>query len=119
MPGGPVQELALCFDTKYPHNKEQLRELLIKSANELLNQVTENEEIQKFLKERPFTIKNIQIIIYNHDKEGREVYDPGIATAQISEGVLTYRTVDSTDTFKFKQQFKESYEEALKALSAP
>ena len=77
------------------------------------------EEIQKFLKERPFTIKNIQIIIYNYDKEGREVYDPGIATAQISEGVLTYRTVDSTDTFKFKQQFEESYEEALKALSAP
>ncbi len=119
MPGGPVQELALCFDTKYPYNKEQLRELLIKSANELLNQVNENEEIQKFLKEKPFTIKNIQIIIYNHDKEGREVYDPGIATAQISEGVLTYRTVDSTDTFKFKQQFEESYEEALKALSAP
>jgi hypothetical protein len=119
MPGGPIQELALCFDTKYPHNKEQLRGLLIKSANELLNQVNENEEIQKFLKERPFTIKNIQIIIYNHDKEGREVYDPGIATAQISEGVLTYRTVDSTDTFKFKQQFEESYEEALKALSTP
>lgn len=119
MPGGPVQELALCFDTKYPHNKEKLRELLIKSANELLNQVNENEEIQKFLKERPFTIKNIQIIIYNHDKEGREVYDPGIATAQISRGILTYRTVDSTDTFKFKQQFEESYEEALKALSNP
>lgn len=119
MPGGPIQKLALCFDTNYPHTKEQLRELLIKSANELLNEVNENEEIQKFLKERPFTIKNIQIIIYNHDKEGREVYDPGIATAQISKGVLTYRTVDSTDTFKFKQQFEESYGEALKALSVP
>jgi len=94
-----------------------LRRLLIESANELLKQVTENEEIQQFLRERPFTIKNVQIIIYNHDKKGREVYDPGIATAEISEGVLTYRTVDSADTFKFKQQFQESYEEALKALS--
>ena len=81
--------------------------------------MNENEEIQKFLKEPPFSIKNIQIIIYNHDKEGREVYDPGIATAQISRGILTYRTVDSTDTFKFKQQFEESYQEALKALSNP
>ena len=36
MPGGPIQELTLCFDTKRPHNKEQLRELLIKTANELL-----------------------------------------------------------------------------------
>jgi hypothetical protein len=84
-----------------------------------MSSCNENEEIQNFLKERPFTIKNIQIIIYNHDKEGREVNDPGIATAQISEGILTYRTVDSTDTFKFKQQFEESYEEALKALSNP
>jgi len=119
MPGGPIQKLALCFDTNYPNTKEQLRELLIKAARELLNQVNENEEIQKFLKEPPFSIKNIQIIIYNHDKEGREVYDPGIATAQISRGILTYRTVDSTDTFKFKQQFEESYQEALKALSNP
>lgn len=119
MPGGPIQKLVLCFDTKYPRNKEQLRELLIKSANELLNQVKENEEIQVFLKDQSFNIKNIQIIIYNHNKEGWEVYDPGFATAQISEGILTYRTVDSTDTFKFKQQFEETYEEALKALSSP
>jgi hypothetical protein len=81
--------------------------------------VKENEEIQNYLKEAPFSIKNIQIIIYNHDKQGREVYDPGIATAQISENVLTYRRADSSDTFQFKQQFEESYEEALKALSAP
>jgi hypothetical protein len=119
MPGGPVQELSLCFNTKYPYNKEQLRELLIKSANELLNQVNANEEIQKFLRERPFTIKNIQIIIYNHDKEGREVYEPGISTAQISDGDLTYRTVGPSDIFKFKQQFEESYEAAQKSLSNP
>ncbi len=37
MPGGPIQKLALCFDTKYPLTKEQLRELLIKSAHELVN----------------------------------------------------------------------------------
>ena len=30
MPGGPIQEVTLCFDTKYPYTKEQLRELLIK-----------------------------------------------------------------------------------------
>ena len=56
-----------------------MRELLIKSAQELLNQINENKEIQEFLKERPFTIKNVQIIIYNHDKNGQEVYDPDIS----------------------------------------
>jgi hypothetical protein len=117
MPGGPIQELALCFDTKYPYTKEQLRDLLIKSANELLNQVNENREIQNFLKERPFNIKNVQIIIYNHDKNGRSVRDPEISNAQILQGVLTYSTIDPEDSFKYKNEFEESYEEALKAIS--
>jgi len=119
MPGGPIQELSLCFDTKYPYTKGQLRELLIKSAKELLHQVSENDEIQEFLKEPPFTIKNIQIIIYNHDNDGREIYDPNISGAQIAQGILTFRTVDKTDLFRFKEQYEESYDEALKALSKP
>ena len=32
MPGGPIQELTLCFDTKYPYTKDQLRELLAHST---------------------------------------------------------------------------------------
>lgn len=117
MPGGPIQEVTLCFDTKYPYTKEQLRELLIKSAQELLGQVNQNQEIQEFIKDQPFTIEHVQIIIYNHDKSGREVFDPEISTADISQGVLTYQTVDAEDTFTYKQEFTESYEEALKALS--
>lgn len=117
MPGGPIQELTLCFDTKYPYTKEQLRESLIKVAQELLNQVNENTEIQKFIKEPPFTIKNIQIIIYNHDKNGRGLRDPEISNAQISQGILDYSTIDPKDSFKYKNEYEESYEEALKALS--
>ncbi len=119
MPGGSIQELTLCFDTKYPHNKEQLRELIIKSAQELLYQVNENKEIQDFIKTKPFTIKNIQIIIYNHDKNGRSLRDPEISNAQILQGVLNYSTIDPEDSFKYKNEFEESYEEALKAISQP
>jgi hypothetical protein len=116
MPGGPIQGLALCFNTKYPHTKEQLRVLVIRSAHELLKQVNENEEMQEFLYERPFTIKNMEIIIYNHDKDGNEIYDPQISTAQILDGVLNFRTVDKKNTFRFKDQFDETYEEALKKI---
>lgn len=119
MPGGPIQKLTVCFNTKSPYTKDQLRELLIKSAQELLKQVNDNNEIQEFLKKSPFNLRNVQIIIYNSDKDGREVYDPGISTAEISQGILTYQTVDATDTFKYKNEYEESYEEALKALSNP
>src|SRR6185503_49402 len=51
MPGGPIQGLTLCFDTKYPYTKEQLREVVLGSAEELLDQVNKNEEMQGLLKE--------------------------------------------------------------------
>ena len=119
MPGGPIQEVTLCFDTKLPYTKNQLRELLIKSAEELLNQVNEDKEIHQFLKDQPFTIRNVEIIIYNNDKNGLEVFDPAISVARISQGNLIYRTTDVNDTFKYKKEFQESYEEALKTLSTP
>jgi hypothetical protein len=119
MPGGPIQGVTLCFDTKYPYAKDQLRELLIKSSTELLRQVNENKEIQEFLKERPFSIKNIEIIIYNHDENGFGLKDPQISVANISQGRLNYSTIDPEDSFKYKNEYEESYKEALKALSAP
>ncbi len=119
MPGGPIQEVTLCFDTKFPYTKEQLRELLINTSVELLRQVNENKEIQEYLKERPFTIKNIEIIIYNHDENGFGLKDPQISVANISQGVLNYSTIDPEDSFKYKNEYEESYEEALKALSTP
>jgi hypothetical protein len=116
MPGGPIKELTLCFDTKGPYSKEQLRGLLIKSAHELLKQVNECEAIQQFIKNPPFTIRNVEIIIYNNDKGGNDVYDPEISTGSISQGNLIYRTTDKDDDFKYKNRFEESYEEALKAI---
>ena len=116
MPGGPIQKLALCFDTKDQFAKEELRKLLMQSAQELLSQINENSDIQPFLKTRPFTIENVEIIIYNHDKNGRGLRDPDISTARISQGQLIYRTIDPDDSFKLKNQFEESYEDALKAL---
>src|SRR6185503_19703124 len=98
-PGGPIQALALCFDTKCPYTKEQLRDLVIGSAQEFLEQINKNEEIQEFLKERPFTIKNIQIVIYNQGGDCGKLLDPEIATVQIMEGILSYRTIDPNNIF--------------------
>jgi hypothetical protein len=117
MPGGPIQEVTLCFDTKCPNTKEQLRQLLLKTAQELLDQINNNKELQEFIKEPPFTIKNVQIIIYNHDENGGTLYDPQILTAQISQTTLTYRTIESQDNFKLKNEFIETYENALKMIN--
>ena len=114
MPGGPIQEITLCFDTKSVKTREELRVLLIQTAHEMVKQVVENKEMQQYLKNPPFTIRNVQIIIYNSDKSGKEVFDPGISTAEISQSVLSYHIVDAEDLFSYKNEYEETYEEALK-----
>lgn len=112
MPGGTIKEFTLCFSTQDRLSKEQLRKLLIGSALELLNEVNANHEIQQFLINSPFTISNIQIIIYNHDKNGGDMYDPEISVAEIARGKLEYQTTDLANTFRYKNEFYETYKEA-------
>lgn len=119
MPEGIIDELTLAFDARGSFNKEFLRKILINAAQHLLNAINSDKEINFFLKTPPFKIENIQIIIYVYDSSGRSIYDPFISVAEIANGTLIYQTVDPMDTYKFKNEFKESYEEALQALLGP
>ncbi len=117
MPGGPVRELGLAFDTEGPFTKEYIRQLLIEFAHELLNQINSNEEFRPYLIKYPFTIENVQIIIYNSDKKGEMVFDPEIGVANIMLGKLNFRTYDPESEYcKTKNEFSETYEEALELL---
>ena len=116
MPGGNIKEFSLSFDTRVPYEKQRLRELLIASAHELLNAINTNEGIRPYLKKYPFTVDNVQIIIFNHEKNGREVVDPGISVADIDRDGLTYSGVDPDNHFRYKSEFRETYKEALKLV---
>lgn len=117
MPGGPIRKATLCFNTRYPYNKTELRKFLVEFSSDLLHGIRQNDEIQEFLARRPFTINNVEIIIYNNGKDGREIYDPQISVARISSGILIYRTKDIDDKYKLNNEYRESYEEALKLLN--
>jgi hypothetical protein len=116
MPGGDIRELSLIFNTKKRLSKQSLRKLLVECSDELLNQINSNLEIRPFLNVYPFTEKNIEIVIFNHDQNGRGLTDPEISSAEISRGLLIYRTVDPADSFKYKNEFEETLEQALKDL---
>lgn len=118
MPSGNVKELGLCFQTKHVLSRDQLRELLIECGQVLIQQINSDKHIQRFLNKRPFTMKEARIIIYNKDKNGDEPYDPLIATAGIMGGLLTFRTTDFKTTWKFKNEFDETYEEALEIINS-
>ncbi len=113
MPGGPIRELVLAFQAKGPLSKDELRKILILAAREVVSLVTNNQEMQQYLYDPPFTIKNVQLIIYNHDKKNYPSHYPNVSVVQISKGILTYRSTDPNNTFVYKTCVDETYEEAL------
>ena len=116
MPGRVVKGFRLCFDTKNRLTKDELRHLVIQCTLELLYQININTEIRSALEIYPFTEKDVQIIIYNHDKQGNRSYAPDISNAQLFLGYLKYSSVDPIDTYRYESVTKETYTEALEKV---
>ncbi len=116
MPNNEVRKLTLVFDTKKTKAKEELRILLIYCAHELLDRINRDEELQQYMVEVPFTIKNVQIVIFNRDENGYIAQDPIVSVADIVQGILSYKSNDSLDSYKYKTDVIEAYPEALQSI---
>ncbi|MBA3602347.1 MAG: hypothetical protein H0W50_01580 [Parachlamydiaceae bacterium] len=117
MPGGRIQKLGLSFNSYQKLSKEKMRTYLLEFGEKLLHNITLNEEIQPFLNERPFTIENVEIYIYNHDEKGHWPYDPEIGLAHLYRGKVIFKTYHHDDKkFGNKNESEETYEEALQLV---
>ncbi|HEV8052861.1 MAG TPA: hypothetical protein VGP47_10235 [Parachlamydiaceae bacterium] len=112
-----VNFLGLDFQIQGPLSKEQLRRILIDSVQELLKAVNSDEQIRPFLKNYPFTEKEIMITLFVIDKRGENIYDPQIAVATSGQGTMSYNTDDKDNKFVYKQKIKEDYQTALKIIN--
>jgi hypothetical protein len=116
MPRGNIKSLGLSFDSRQNLSKEQMRKLLIQLSGEFLHKINTNEDIQPYLTKRPFTLENIQIQIFNHDEHGNWTSDPEIGIGRVSQGGISYSTYKPNNEYGYKNNFKETYEEALKLI---
>jgi hypothetical protein len=83
----------------------------------LLAAINSNKEIRPFLKNYPFTTKNVQVAIFSVTQDGRDVYDPYIAVVSVDEsGDITFRTEEPNNPSSYKNKYKEPYSEALTML---
>jgi len=114
--GGPITQFSLSFDIRAPLSKEDLRKILIYSSKDFLSIVNSDKEVQPYLVPKPFKLENIEILIFNNDKTGRKTFDPLISVAKISDGILIFRTNDPDKEFAYKNNYEETYEEALKLV---
>ncbi len=108
-----VNVLGLRFEMTGPVTKERLREILVNCVEEFLAAINANERLRPFLKNFPFTSKEIEIIIFVSDKKGYEIFDPDIGVASAVNGKISYNTTDRANPYGYKGDFIENYEEAL------
>lgn len=118
MPGNVIGILGLQFQMLGPRSKKEIRNLLINLAQEFRLFVNNDEAVRPYLKNYPFELENIQIILFFNDSKGYEIDNPNIGIAQISYGKLVYRIMETTDIPRVINEYEESYEEALKAAEA-
>jgi hypothetical protein len=111
-----VNVIGLSFQIRGPLSKEKLREILVDCVEEFLTPINESEKIRPFLKNYPFTEKEIIIKIFIVDETGIRVYDPDIAVATAINGKVRYDTEDINDEFGYKQQIREDYQIALEIV---
>lgn len=113
---GHVNTIGLHFQIHGPLTKEKLREILVNSVEVFLTSINADEKIRPFLKNYPFTEKEIKIAIFIVDESGIHVYDPDIAVAAAMRGKIWYFTEDRSDKFEYKQEIEENYQTALKIV---
>jgi hypothetical protein len=116
MPGGVINNLGLVFHIHKVLTREQAREILVGCVEELISEVNMNKEIRPYLKNYPFTPKNITITLVIYNSNGTDVFDPDIGAASASHGKIWYATVASKRSYSYKSEYKESFDEAVKLV---
>ncbi len=94
--------------------KEDARKILVATAKEFMQNVSHSSKIKQFLKHPPFALEDLQIVLYCYQENMDN--DDSIALADMTKGTLNYITVDCHNNFACKE-YRETYEEAVQALS--
>jgi hypothetical protein len=83
-----------------PLTEEEARKLIISCLDDYLAVVNKDEDIRSYLKNYPFTPKNIDLGIFNYYPDRTDVYHPYIGTVTAREGKISYYT-DEPNKLKY------------------
>jgi hypothetical protein len=107
-----IKMLALGFDYYKEADIETCRELLLTAAEAFVNAINADEQIQPFLSNRPYTIKNVEIRIFLRKPDGSQIENDKLHVVSIINGKLEY-DIRSAVSGWLETILKETYEEAV------
>jgi hypothetical protein len=102
----------------YQHDpivKQEARKLVVDCVDEFLNIINASEELRPYLRDVPFTPKNVAIRIFLYDVDGKEIYEPFIGGVSAVEDRIMYLIHEPNQEYGYKTVI-ESYEQAVEIL---
>ena len=112
-----IKMMMMSFEFRKVVNIEIARKLLVDSVEDYLSEINISEKIRPYLHNYPVTPKNIEIVICFRNADGSKVASDQINIASAKEGKMFYY-IDFPEKQTLKILCEETYEEALRAISA-
>lgn len=113
---GNIREMSISFDLFHEVDLSEARALSIDCGQTYLQAINDSKELRPYLREYPFTIKGVRILIWIHKKHWLKVEVGSICFISLSNGTLRYRIQKPSEFDSNDILLEETYEEALKKL---
>lgn len=99
-----------------PLTEQKARKLIVDCVNDFLDAINSDNQIRPFLKEYPFTAKNIDLTILNFGESDLPHYFPYIAVVWNAKGKIAFLTEQPSTKCGYYTEKYETYEEAVAIL---
>lgn len=110
-----IEILSLSFRVDRYLTKEEGRLIAVDCVEEFLKNINKDERIRPYLKNYPFTPKNVSILLFMFDEKGYGACHPNIGVVDASHEKIIYKT-DERGKPGYKETYEESYQDALKLV---
>ena len=109
---------SLDFSTKKEIDRDEGVKIVSRVIEEYLKNIYSDEKMVDYLKEHPFSYKNLEITIYVEDKNGNDVYHPGLWVVYYKKGIIEYITKVKLAEYTYEtvSDVEESFLEAAKRV---
>ena len=113
-----IRRMSMSFQLFREIDLPEARRILVSATSEYLNAINDSKRLRPYLKEYPFTVKNVEIMIWIRKANNRDIDPNKINFMCSNKGILRYDLSDEPGTYLDRELCTETYEEALKIIQA-
>jgi hypothetical protein len=96
-------------------SKDECRKLIVDITEVLLKNINQNEDLQPYLYDVPFSYKNIKINVFLRHPDRSDINYPDISVFSLMKGIVGYDIDDPKIRYRYSTE-EEPYEKALKIV---